>query len=132
QCGDQLQLTHRDPARLAMPVDDPRAVEVVRGQLDPHAVTGQDADPKPPHLARDVPEHHVVVVELDAEHRVRQGLDDLALELDLFFLCHDLSVAEGPVAARLVDAYCPVPPVPPCDFTFGAFCGGDSSRFGVL
>ena len=26
----------------------------------------------------------VLVVELDAEHRVRQGLDDLALELDLF------------------------------------------------
>ena len=28
------------------------------------------------------------VVELDAEHRVRQGLDDLALEFDLVLLCH--------------------------------------------
>ena len=39
------------------------------------------------HLAGDVAEHHVLVVELDAEHRVGQGLDDLALHLDLLFLC---------------------------------------------
>jgi hypothetical protein len=30
----------------------------------------------------------VIVVELYAEHRVGQGLDHLALEFDLVFLCH--------------------------------------------
>jgi predicted Abi (CAAX) family protease len=30
----------------------------------------------------------MVIIELDAEHRVREGLDDLALQLDLFFLWH--------------------------------------------
>ncbi len=33
-----------------------------------------------------VAEHLVAVVELHPEHRVRERLDDLAFELDLFFL----------------------------------------------
>ena len=69
-----------------MPVDDPRAMKVVRRNLDPHAVAGEDADAEPPHLARHVAEHLVTVVELHAEHRVRKGLYDLPLELDLFLL----------------------------------------------
>jgi hypothetical protein len=40
------------------------------------------------HLAGDVAEDHVVVVQLHAEHRVGQGFDDLSLELDLLFLAH--------------------------------------------
>ena len=36
-----------------------------------------------------VAEHDAIhVVELDAEHRVGEGLDDLSLQLDLFFLGH--------------------------------------------
>src|SRR5450759_2700529 len=73
----------------AVAVDDPRAVQVVRGELDPYAVAGQDADPEPSHLARDVAENDPVhVVELDTEHRVGQGLYDLSLELDFFFFGH--------------------------------------------
>src|SRR5436305_6946534 len=80
-------------ARSAMPVlavaiDDARAVEVIGRQLAAHAITGEDADAKTPHLARHVAEHYVVVVELDAEHGVGQGLDHLALEFDLVLLCH--------------------------------------------
>src|SRR6201999_2336450 len=71
---------------LAVPVDDARAVEVVGRQLAAHAVARKDPDAKAPHLAGDVTEHDVVVVELHAEHRVGQGLDHLALELDLVFL----------------------------------------------
>jgi hypothetical protein len=33
-------------------------------------------------------EHHVPVLELHPEHRVGEGLDDLPLHLDRFFLGH--------------------------------------------
>src|SRR5436305_14185195 len=80
-------------ARSAMPVlavaiDDARAVEVVGRELAAHAITGEDADAKAPHLARDVSEDDVVVVELDAEHGIAQRLDHLALELDVVLLGH--------------------------------------------
>src|SRR5918998_4126678 len=71
-----------------MAIDDARALEVVRRQLDADAVAREDADPEAPHLARDVAEHLVPVVQLDPEHRVGQGLGDLALELDLLLLGH--------------------------------------------
>src|SRR5437763_13965275 len=48
--------------RSAVAVDDPRAVEVVGRELDANAVTREDADPKPAHLARDVPEHAPITV----------------------------------------------------------------------
>ena len=69
-----------------MPVDDPRAVEIVWRDLDANPIPRQDPDPEAAHLPGDVPEDHVVVVELHPEHCVRESLDDLALELDLFFL----------------------------------------------
>jgi hypothetical protein len=41
-----------------------------------------------PHLAGDVAENLVVVVEFDPEHRVREGLGYLALHLDLLLFAH--------------------------------------------
>src|SRR4051795_8889716 len=73
-------------ASSPMPVDDPRAVEVVRRDLDAHPIPRQDPDAEAPHLARDVPEDDVAVVELHPEHGVRERLDHLAFELDLLFL----------------------------------------------
>jgi hypothetical protein len=81
--ADQAQLAQE---ALPVAVDDPRAIEVVGRDLHAHSVTGQDADAEAPHLAGDVPEHLVAVVELHPEHRVRQRFDDLSLELDLLFL----------------------------------------------
>jgi len=69
-----------------MSVDDPRAVEVVRRNLDAHAVAGEDADAEPSHLAGHVAQHLVTIVELHAEHRVGEGFYDLPFELDLFLL----------------------------------------------
>ena len=71
-----------------MAVDDARAIEVVRRQLAAHTVARQDADAEAAHLAGDMAEDDMVVVESHAEHRVREGLDHLALELDFFFLWH--------------------------------------------
>src|SRR4051794_29342193 len=73
-------------ASSPMPVDDPRAVEVIGRDLDPHPIPRQDPDAEPSHLARDMSEDDVAVVELHPEHGVRERLDDLAFELDLLFL----------------------------------------------
>src|SRR5215212_2176155 len=72
-------------ASSPMPVDDPRAVEVIRRHLDPHPIPRQDPDAEPSHLARDMSEDDVAVVELHPEHGVRERLDDLAFELDFLF-----------------------------------------------
>src|SRR6202012_927978 len=72
--------------RSPVAVGDAGAVEVVGGELATHAVPGQNPDPEAAHLARDVAKHFVPVVEPDLEHRVGQGLNDLALEFDLVFL----------------------------------------------
>jgi len=81
---DQAQLAQR--VSLPVSIDDARAVEVIRRDLDPDPIPREDADAEAAHLAGDVPEDVVAVVELHAEHRVGQRFDDLALELDLLFL----------------------------------------------
>ena len=67
-------------------VGDAAPAEVVGGELDLHAVTGQDPDVVHPHLPGDVREHLVPVLELDPEHGVREWLDDRSLENDRVFL----------------------------------------------
>src|SRR4051794_30398997 len=104
----------------AVAVDDPRAVEVVGRELHAHAVAGKDADAEAPHLAGDVAEDEVSVVELDAEHRVRERLHDLALELDLVLLGHGEADATSGRRGAGGDQPGTVPPVA------GACCGGDS------
>src|SRR6476469_7179162 len=85
-----------------MPVDDARAVEVVGRQLDADAVAREDADAEAPHLSGHVAEHRVVVVEPDAKHRVREGLDHLTLELDLVLLGHGGRTVPPPRAGLAV------------------------------
>src|SRR4051794_32252847 len=68
--------------RLLVPVDDATAGQVVGRELHDHAVLGQDADVVLAHLAADVGEHPVPVLQLDPEHRIGQRLDDATLDLD--------------------------------------------------
>src|SRR5947208_372546 len=68
--------------RLLVAVDDAAARQVVGRELHDHAVLGQDADVVLPHLAADVGEHPVPVLQLDPEHRIGQRLDDATLDLD--------------------------------------------------
>lgn len=75
-------------APLTVAVDDPRAVKVVRRNLNANAVTGEDSNPVATHLAGYVTEHKVSVVELHAEHRVRQRLNNVAFELNFLFFGH--------------------------------------------
>src|SRR6266536_1658229 len=81
---------------LAMPVGDPTAVQVVRAELHLDLVPRQDADVVLAHLPGDGREDGVAGLELHPEHRARERLDDLALNLDLLFLGrHFLSVQRG-------------------------------------
>src|SRR5215216_8197603 len=73
-----------------MAIDDARAVEVVGRDLNPNPVPRQDPDAEAAHLAGDVAEHLVAVVELHPEHRVRERLHDLAFEFDFLFFSQEL------------------------------------------
>src|SRR3954451_633358 len=119
-------MSERSPTGAPLPVaiDDAGAIEVVGRQLDAHAVAGQDADAEAAHLARDVPEHRVAVVELDAEHGVGQRLDHLALELDLLLLGHGARDATQPFGLA-PPLFGPVPPALG-GLPLGSVCGGDS------
>src|SRR5687768_13138596 len=63
-------------------VDDAPTGEVVGRELHDHAVLRKDADVVLPHLAADVCQDPVAVLELHPEHRVGQRFDHSALDLD--------------------------------------------------
>src|SRR5262245_35974455 len=87
---DRTRATEDTARRLFVPIGDAASVEVVRRELDLHPVAGQDADVVAAHLAGNVTEHVMPVVEFDPEHRIREGLGDLALHLDLLLFGHAL------------------------------------------
>ena len=66
---------------LLVPVHDAAPGQVVGRQLHHHAILGQDADVVLPHLAADVGEHLVAVLQLNAKHGIGQGLDHATLDL---------------------------------------------------
>src|SRR5215212_2400363 len=85
-------------SRLLETVDDPAPSEVVRRQLHQDPVARQDADEMLPHLAGDVCQDLMLVVQLHAEHRVGERLDHHGLDLDrLFFFGQTLF---SPVSAQ--------------------------------
>src|SRR5688500_17010296 len=67
-------------------VGDATSGEVVRGELHLHLVAGKDSDVVHPHLAGDVRQHLVAVVELDTEHGIGQRLQNRAFQHDGVFL----------------------------------------------
>ena len=71
-------------------VRDATAGQVVWGQLDSDAVTGQDPDEIHPQLAADMGQHAMAVLQLDGEHRVGKRLDDRSFHLDRITLGHRL------------------------------------------
>lgn len=84
-----------DDGRLLEAVGDAATVQVVRRDLDADLVPGEDADAKAAHLAGQMGQQLVTVVQLDAEHEIGEGLGHFTLELDLLFDCHMTSVAPG-------------------------------------
>src|SRR6476619_5975338 len=89
-------------AGLLVPVDDPTPSEVVRRELHHDPVLGEDPDVVLAHLAADVGQDLVTVAQLDPEHRVRESLDDGALDLDhTFFFGHVLTSVSALWSVRL-------------------------------
>src|SRR3954463_11938878 len=66
-------------------VGDAASGEVVRGQFDLDAIAREDPDVVHPHLPGDVGEDLVTVLELDAEHGVRQRLGHRPFQDDRVF-----------------------------------------------
>src|SRR3954468_1163000 len=80
--------------RSLVAVDDATPGEVVGRQLHDNAVLGEDADVVLAHLAADVGQHLVPVAQFHPEHRIGQGLDDPAFDLDgAVFLRHILRIS---------------------------------------
>src|SRR5215212_7966728 len=74
---------------LLVPVNDAAPGQVVGRELHHDAVLGQNADVVLPHLAADVGENLVSVLQLNAKHRIGQGFDHATLNLDgTVFLGH--------------------------------------------
>src|ERR1051325_7348350 len=71
---------------LLVPVNDPAARQVVGGHLHRDLVARQDLDEVHPHLARDVGQQPMAVLQLHAKRRVRERLDHGAFDLDALFL----------------------------------------------
>src|SRR3954470_13336192 len=91
-CAGPALLLQSRPERLLVAVDDASAGQVVGRELHDHAVLGQDADVVLAHLAADVGEHAVPVLQLDPEHRIGQRLHDATFDLDgPVFLRHALN-----------------------------------------
>ena len=64
--------------RLTEAINDAGFVEVVRRHFDFDAVSDGQSDESLPHLAGNVSEHHVAIVQFDAEHGSRQDCFDFA------------------------------------------------------
>src|SRR5438552_3130569 len=75
QCSQRTLIDGRTFMETSLEaVRDPAARQVVRRQLHLDLVARQDPDEVHAHLSRDVGQHLVTVLQLHAEHRVRQRL----------------------------------------------------------
>src|SRR5437764_5706854 len=63
-------------ASVPVAVDDPAAVEIVWREFHPDPIAGRHPNAEPPHPACRIGDELVVVLQLDLEHRVGQGLGD--------------------------------------------------------
>ena len=92
------RLTLRDMAgaayRLFKAIGDTAAAQVVDRKLDRDFVAGQNLDVMHAHLARDMSENLMAVLELDFEHCVRESLQNGALKFDDVFFSQESSSSQ--------------------------------------
>src|ERR1700680_2231519 len=69
-----------------IPIDDPATRQIVGRELDCHLIACKNAYKILSHLARNMRQHLVLVVQLHPEHRVRQRLDHRGHHFDGIFL----------------------------------------------
>jgi len=78
-------------AGLAFPVGDPSAGQVVWRDLDDHPIAGHNSDEVLPHLAGDVSQHLMPVIQFDPKSRVCQRFRHSALCFNGLFFGHNRS-----------------------------------------
>src|SRR5687768_2866010 len=94
---------------LLVSVGDATSRQIVRRELDQHFVAGKDADEVLSHLAGDVGQDFVLVLQLDLKHRVRQCLEDRSCHFNRVFLRHTflyvlhLPRTHGPLAVTATE-----------------------------
>ena len=71
-----------------MPVGDAALGQVVRGELEGDAVSGEDSNTVAAELAGEVREDGALLVELDAEEAAGEFLDDGSGYFDAIFFAH--------------------------------------------
>ena len=71
---------------LFVAVHNASAIQVVGAELDSDAIAGEDADEVFAHTARNVREDLVLVLQLNLEQSVGQGLDNSGHYLNCIFL----------------------------------------------
>jgi hypothetical protein len=74
---------------------DPTLGEIVGAHVDDNPIPWQETNVVDPHLARDVGEHLMPVIETDFEGSTRERLDDFSLETDEFFVISHISTKKS-------------------------------------
>lgn len=70
---------------LFEPVGDASAIQIVDGKFNGHLVSRQYLDIVHPHLARNMSQYLVAVLEFNPKHGVRKGLENRTFKLDYIF-----------------------------------------------
>ena len=81
--------------RLLVAVDNAAAVEVVRAELNRDAVAGEDADEVFAHTSGDVCKGLMLVLKLDLEHGIWQGLNNRSHHFNCIFLRQTISFGKA-------------------------------------
>ena len=74
----------------AGPVGNPTLAEIIGGQLDSNFVTAKDTDIVFSHLAGDVCNNHMSILQLYPKLGIRQVFKNRAFHFDMFFFCHSI------------------------------------------
>jgi hypothetical protein len=78
-----------DSQILFIPISDASTIQIVRGQLNQHSITGKSSDEMLAHLAGDMRQHLVLVLaELNSKHWIRQRFEDSGHDFHRLFLRH--------------------------------------------
>jgi hypothetical protein len=76
---------------LTLSIDNSSAIQIIGGNFYDDAVSGNDSDKVLAHLAGNMGQDFVSIVEFDPKLRVRQRLDDAAFDLNGLFFGHKTS-----------------------------------------
>jgi hypothetical protein len=82
------RLPHHADRKSFGPIRNSTPIQVIGRQFDGHPVTGKNFNKMHPHFTGDMGQNLMLVIEFHLEHRVRQGLENRALDFYGFFLGH--------------------------------------------